>query len=197
MLVYPYAFHTLCTTSEQVGMCLGVAIHDTSQVLGSALSYKETFGDEVAFQVAAVTKLLRNLGLAVAIPALSYIHHTQSSSDGTAQEKDASVKSSTLSGLTTFSKYVPTFLYAFLGMSALRSVGDVYLPAAYLETFTSGMDFIGNDMSKYALGTAMAAVGLSTSASSLQGVGWEPFAVGGAGALAVGGTGFGVAMMMV
>ena len=32
MLAYPYIFNALCTSSEQVGMCLGVAIHDTSQV---------------------------------------------------------------------------------------------------------------------------------------------------------------------
>jgi hypothetical protein len=39
----------------------------------------------------------------------------------------------------------------------------------------------------------MAELVLSTSASSLKGVGWKPFAVGGAGALVVGGTGFTVA----
>ena len=47
--------------------------------------------------------------------------------------------------------------------------------------------------SQILLGTAMAGVGLSTSASSLRGVGWKPFAVGGAGALVVGGTGVTVA----
>ena len=55
MLTFPYLFHSLCLTSEQVGMCLGVSIHDTSQVLGSAMSYKEIYGDEVALKVAAVT----------------------------------------------------------------------------------------------------------------------------------------------
>ena len=198
MLVYPYLFHTLCATSEQAGMCLGVAIHDTSQVLGAALSYKETFADEVAFQVAAVTKLLRNLGLAVAIPFLTYSYHTQQQLQEQAKEVDSKeAPPSTLSGLSTFTKYVPPFLYAFLGMSAFRSIGDVYLAAEHMEGFTTCMDFIGNDMSKYALGTAMAAVGLSTSAASLRGVGLKPFVVGGVGALAVGGTGFAVAMMMV
>ena len=206
MLVYPYVFHEVCTASTQAGMCLGVAIHDTSQVLGAALSYKETFGDEIAFQTAAVTKLLRNLGLAVAIPALTYANHQQqlqskgttTSSDGDENTTNERVSTSTLSGLPTFTKYVPPFLVAFLGMSALRSVGDLALvDTAMAETFTTSMDFIGNDLSKYALGTAMAAVGLSTSAESLRGVGWKPFAVGAAGAMAVGGTGFAVATMMV
>ena len=88
MLAYPYLLHAMGCSSEQVGMILGVAIHDTSQVLGSALSYKETFDDEVAFKVAAVTKLMRNLGLAVAIPLLTYQHHKQA-------EEASSVSSST------------------------------------------------------------------------------------------------------
>jgi uncharacterized integral membrane protein (TIGR00698 family) len=215
MITYPYLFHYLCSSSEQVGMCLGVAIHDTSQVLGSALSYKETFGDEVAFKVAAVTKLMRNLGLAVAIPALTYsyqkevekeqrelLEKKQSTATAANDEttgttnKDSIVKSETLSGLATFQKYIPPFLVAFLGMSALRSGGDLMF-STDVEVYTQAMDFIGNDLSKYALGTAMAGVGLSTSASSLQGVGWKPFAVGGAGALVVGGTGFTVATLLV
>jgi uncharacterized integral membrane protein (TIGR00698 family) len=203
MLVYPhlleYLYHGvgLLTTSEQVGMCLGVAIHDTSQVLGAALSYKETYGDDVVFQTAAVTKLIRNLGLAVAIPALTYVHHKETAAveaDQELQVKGDPAK--TISGLMTFQKYVPTFLVAFIGMSALRTAGDMAL-GGDVGMFSDAMDFIGNDISKAALGTAMAGVGLSTSASSLKGVGWRPFAVGGAGALVVGGTGLAVATMIM
>jgi uncharacterized integral membrane protein (TIGR00698 family) len=246
MLLYPYVFHTLCTSSEQVGMCLGVAIHDTSQVLGSAMSYKETFGDEVALKVAAVTKLTRNLGLAVALPGLTYLHSMErqreastmatpipaaSTSAPSEVESTATtstttttatslLKEQTLSGLVSFQKYVPPFLVAFLAMSSLRSVGDFALVSSVVASeeavggllvasgssssssmaqavFQDSMNFIGNDVSKYALGTAMAGVGLSTSASSLKGVGWKPFAVGAAGALVVGGTGFTVSCFVV
>lgn len=62
--------------------------------------------------------------------------------------------------------------------------------------YKDAVTFIGSDVSKYALGTAMAGVGLSTNAASLKGVGWKPFAVGGAGALVVGGTGFSIASML-
>ena len=190
MLVYPYLFHELCSSSEQVGMCLGVAIHDTSQVLGSAMSYKETFDDETALRVAAVTKLTRNLGLAFTIPALTFAYKV---SDATATE-NVSEKDETMSGLATFQQYVPPFLIAFIAMSAMRSCGDFYdTTSLYHHTMT----FIGDDLSKYALGTAMAGVGLSTSTSSLNGVGWRPFAVGGAGALVVGGTGFFVSTLVV
>ena len=211
MLTYPYLFHWLCdANSQQVGMMLGVAVHDTSQVLGSALSYKETFGnDEVAFQTAAVTKLIRNLGLAIVIPALSYAHHAGSNDKTEVSLTDADEKrsspgkklkpeSETVSGLVTFTKkYVPPFLFAFLGVSTLRSCGDMLLAETAASSFEATMNFIGNDLSKYLLGTAMSAVGLSTAASSLRGVGWKPFAVGGAGAIAVGGTGFVVVSMTV
>jgi uncharacterized membrane protein YadS len=113
-----------------------------------------------------------------------------------AQESNQEPIGDTISGLATFQKYVPNFLIAFVAMSSLRSTGDFFL-GQDAETFQQTMNFIGNDLSKYALGTAMAAVGLSTSASSLKGVGWKPFAVGASGALVVGGTGFAVASMVV
>jgi uncharacterized integral membrane protein (TIGR00698 family) len=194
MLVYPYVFHALCSSSEQVGMCLGVAIHDTSQVLGSAMSYKETFDDEVALKVAAITKLTRNLGLAFAIPGLTYLHAMEEKKE--MSDADKPVIGGTISGLNTFQKYVPTFLLAFIGMASLRSTGDFILGSDF-EAYNATMDFVGNDVSKYALGTAMAGVGLSTSASSLKGVGWKPFAVGASGALVVGGTGFTIASLLV
>ena len=214
MLCYPMLFHNLCPTPEQAGICLGVSIHDTSQVLGSAMSYKEMYGEEMALKAAAVTKLTRNLGLALAIPGLSYMH---ASSFKATNEKDSDAlkddaKEETMSGLVSFQKYVPPFLIAFLGMSTIRSLGDyafaneVVTAATDMSNTTSSspqqifqqtMDFLGNDASKYALGSAMAGVGLSTSLDSLKGVGWRPFAVGGSGALVVGGTGFMVSSLIM
>ncbi len=202
MLAYPYLFNVLCTSSEQVGICLGVGIHDTSQVLGSAMAYKETFDDDVVLKVAAITKLTRNLGLAFAIPGLTYVHAMEQQKLSEVSGVEGLKKSApyllgeSISGLNTFQKFVPPFLVAFVGMSCLRSTGD-YMLGQDVEVFQHAMNFVGNDLSKYALGTAMAGVGLSTSASSLKGVGWKPFAVGGAGALVVGGTGFAVASMVV
>jgi len=40
----------------------------SSQVLGSALSYAQMFGEEAVVKIAAVTKLTRNLFLALVIP---------------------------------------------------------------------------------------------------------------------------------
>ena len=153
----------------------------------------------MALKVAAITKLTRNLGLAVAIPGLTYLHAKEKQQQQEQQLDDKTkpmVIGDSISGLNTFQKYVPTFLIAFIGMASLRSTGD-FLLGSDVEVYKAAMDFIGNDVSKYALGTAMAGVGLSTSASSLKGVGWKPFAVGGSGALVVGGTGFAIASLVV
>ena len=60
------------------------------------------------------------------------------------------------------------------------------LPELNYHQLTNG---VGSQASTYLLGTAMAGIGLSTSAESLKGVGYKPFIVGGSGALVVGGTG--------
>ncbi len=68
-------------TSEQIGLFLGTAIHETSQVFGAALTYKEVFSDEVMLKAATVTKLTRNLFLAVVVPLLSFLYLRQSAGE--------------------------------------------------------------------------------------------------------------------
>lgn len=179
MLFYPYIAHDIYLTSCHVGTTLGTGIHDTSQVLGAGACYEQTYGDQEAMKAAAVTKLTRNLGLAACIPYLTYKGNVEEVEEGKDIEKE------TMSGLSTFTKYVPPFLYAFLGVSVLRTGTDFFDMGA-----TQAFDFVGKDCSKYLLGTAMAGVGLSTKKEALQGVGYKPFAVGAAGATVVGGTGY-------
>ena len=71
MLLYPAMAHALSETSEQAGVFLGLAIHDTAQVMGAGLAYERTYGDEEAFKTAAITKLMRNGFLAAALPAMA------------------------------------------------------------------------------------------------------------------------------
>jgi len=187
MLMYPYLAHEICLSSTHVGFTLGTAIHDTSQVLGAAASYGETFQDPEAVKGAAVTKLTRNLGLAACIPYLTYKgNKEEEEGEKEGGEETNKDDESTKFGLQTFTKYVPPFLYGFLGVSLLRTGSDFLA----LENVTSTFDFIGKDCSKYLLGTAMAGVGLSTKKEALEGVGYKPFVLGAAGAGVVGGTGF-------
>lgn len=196
MLCYPVLAHNIFANSTEAGMFLGLAVHDTSQVIGSALSYSALYSDTEVLKVAAVTKLTRNLCLAGVVPALTYM---QAKEDGLLKPADDSKEGlgALQAKLSEAVQYVPGFVVGFIGMSALRSVGDYTLNAqgAALglmdaDQWSAVTSMVGGTVgSHYLLGTAMAAVGLTTSLSLLRGVGVKPFVVGLAGAAAVGTTG--------
>ena len=213
MLTYPVLAHNYLPFefSEQVGLFLGIAIHDTAQVMGAGMTYKEMYGDEVALQWASITKLTRNLFLAAAIPVLVYRNAVaEAAASATASATASAAATAGLGGasglLRNVYKHTPGFVYGFIGMSALRSIGDATSKsssdgAAFggmlsKEQWKAATSCVSNVGSKYLLGTAMAAVGLSTSAAVFKGVGYRPFAVGLAGAGVVGGAGLASAVAM-
>jgi len=181
MLVYPYLAHALLTGSETIGLFLGTAVHDTSQVVGAALTYKQIYADDVVLRTATVTKLTRNIFLAAVIPLLTWMHVR--STHGHAH----AIK-------TSWTQFVPGFVIGFLAMAVVRSVGDATLGssgAAYGLLDVAGWrgltGWVGDFLaSQVFLGTAMAAVGLNTSFRVFKGVGLRPFLVGLAGAVVVG-----------
>lgn len=192
MLVYPYLAHSLLSTSETIGLFLGTAIHDTSQVVGAALTYKQVYADDVVLRVATVTKLTRNIFLAVVIPVLTWMHmRAQATSAGAG-------------GARAMSSFVPGFVIGFVGMAVVRSIGDATLGsfgAAFGLISAESWAAITKDLgdfwaSQVLLGTAMAAVGLNTNFAVFKGVGLKPFAVGMAGALVVGAVGMGMSVLL-
>ena len=195
-------------TTHQVGMFLGLAVHDTSQAIGSALTYGTVYHAEEVVKVTAITKLSRNLLLAAVIPGLTYTtamneKKAAGSADPPSSDK-AETKSSMMPTVTELKKYIPGFVLGFVCMSVLRTAGDVSLDQAglalgILDTYQwkQAVGLVGNQVgSHYLLGTAMAALGLSTSAANLRGVGPKPFLVGLAGAGVVGITGFASTMAL-
>lgn len=193
MLFYPYLAHSILNTSETIGLFLGTAVHDTSQVVGAALTYKQVFGDDVVLRVATVTKLTRNIFLAAVIPILTWMH------------RRAQVMQAGASGAGAVStSLVPGFVVGFLLMALLRTIGDATLGstgAAFgllsAETWASLTKDLGDFWaSQVLLGTAMAAVGLNTNFAVFKGVGLKPFAVGMAGALVVGAVGMTLAILL-
>ncbi len=194
MLTYPYLAHAWLSRSETIGLFLGTAVHDTSQVVGAALTYRQMYSDDVVLQVATVTKLTRNLFLAAVIPLLTWMH-LRGDRGGAPHAGKTPIYWSTL---------VPAFVLGFLAMALVRTFGDGMLASGRLayglwdavewSAFTTRIgDFWG---SRVLLGTAMAAVGLNTSFSVLRGVGLKPFAVGFAGALVVGAVGLMMATVL-
>ncbi|MBM3781591.1 MAG: putative sulfate exporter family transporter [Acidobacteria bacterium] len=186
MLTYPYLAHALLTHSETIGLFLGTSVHDTSQVMGAALTYRQVYGDEVVLRTATVTKLTRNLFLAGVIPLLSWWHARESGPRQGAAEDG--------SGRAHWTRHIPGFVVGFLLMAVVRSVGDYSLGAtgAALGAFDAAgwsraTALVGDVWaSRWLLGTAMAAVGLNTNLAVFRGVGLRPFIVGLMGALVVG-----------
>jgi uncharacterized integral membrane protein (TIGR00698 family) len=192
MLVYPYVAHALLSRSETVGLFLGTAIHDTSQVVGASLTYRQMFADDVVLRVATVTKLTRNLCLAAVIPLLTWLHLRAADNRTGTKRKQPGWKT-----------LIPAFVIGFVAMAIVRTIGDATLQSAgaayglWTASSWSALTAQVGDFwaSRVFLGTAMAAVGLNTSFSVFQGVGARPFVVGFTGALVVGAVGMAMAVV--
>lgn len=119
MLVYPYIANHLFQYSEQVGIFLGLSIHDTSQVMAAALTYKEVFDDELAMKTAAITKLTRNLFLAAVIPALAW--HSLRNGYGHMDFRKDNNSTGSIKFMNLFKKCFPLFVIGFIAMGCIRS----------------------------------------------------------------------------
>ena len=170
LFTYPWIAHHLFGASPMIaGIFLGTSIHDTSQVAGASLMYSEAFNAPLALQAATVTKLLRNMSMALLIPLIAARYRTGGARVGAAQVKSA----------------IPGFVFAFLGAIVLRTLGDVFLPAGAAGGWTWFLD-ASSTVSMWALSAALAGIGLSTDLAKLRGLGLKPLAVGLVAALAVG-----------
>jgi uncharacterized membrane protein YadS len=152
-----------------------------SQVLGAALGYKEIFGDELAFQMATITKLTRNVFLVAVVPVLGYLYARRQGFERTR---------------VRLSCLFPLFVLGFLGMALVRSLGEAGLAstgqALWLfgsSTWKTMMVSAGERWSYYLLGTALAAVGLNTNLKTFRGLGLNPFILGALVAVLVAGLG--------
>jgi len=191
MIAYPHVAARLFPAgdSQSIGLFLGLAVHDTAQVMGCAASYAEQYSDAVVVGAAAVAKLTRNVFLAAVVPLMA-VRHNAASSGGFSPKALAAA--------------VPTFVLGFLAMAALRTVGDWQLGGGgkalgVLEAkeWKAGADWLGSQLgTKLLLGTGLAAVGLSVDLKAFRGAGVAPFAVGALGASIVGGVGLATALLV-
>lgn len=190
MILYPWLAHAVFQAkSVGAGMFLGTSIHDTSQVVGAALAYRQMFADELAFKAATVTKLTRNLFIVGIVPLLGWM----AAREGTA----AGGTGVRVRGL------VPGFVLGFLAMAILRTIGDstaastgaafgVLDPASW-ESLTL---VLGSTAAGWLLTIAMASVGLSTRFSMFRQLGLRPLWVGAIVALGVGALGMILALLL-
>ena len=177
LLVYPFVAHSLFGGDAlQVGLFLGTAIHDTAQVAGAGLLYGQQFDAPEVLDIATVTKLVRNVFMILVIPAMALMHRRNES------ENTSKIKIS-------FRDMIPFFVLGFIGMSLLRTLGDMgAAPFGGLLSTAGWQLAIANTstLSTWCLTIAMAAVGLGTQLSRLRGLGLRPLVAGLVAALVVG-----------
>ena len=163
MLIYPY-FANIYFNGDPlfVGLFLGTAIHETSQVAAAGLIYDQQFNSPETLNVATVTKLIRNTFLVIMIPLFAFLYNRNKT------------KTKNYSLLDIF----PYFILGFIGMIIFRNIGDLmFLTENSQQIWQSSVSNI-KDLAKIFLSMAMAAVGLSTNLKDLRSMGFKPFIVG-------------------
>ena len=180
MLFYPWvAGHFLAASAVHAGIFLGTAIHDTSQVIGAALIYSQQAAAPAALAAASVAKLLRNLSIAVLIPAAAWLmrRHADDSAEQQASPAPAGATAAARPPL------VPLFVLAFMGFILIRTAGDALLSSTWWQALVN----TGYTASDLFLTCGMTAVGLSVSVTEMWRIGWRPLAAGLVVATLVGG----------
>jgi uncharacterized integral membrane protein (TIGR00698 family) len=163
MLIYPY-FANIYFNGDPlfVGLFLGTAIHETSQVAAAGLIYDQQFNSPETLNIATVTKLIRNTFLVIMIPLFAFLYNRN-----TTKNKNYSL-------LDIF----PYFVLGFIGMIIFRNVGDQIFLNENMQQIWQTSILIIKDSAKIFLSMAMAAVGLSTNLKDIKSMGYKPFIVG-------------------
>jgi uncharacterized membrane protein YadS len=184
-LVYPYLAEMIFAgQAMQVGMFLGTSVHETAQVVGAGQIYADIFSQPKALDVATITKLVRNVFMAGVIPFMAF-YYARKAQDGNFKGEK-----------TSFIKLFPVFIFGFLTMAILRSIGDAGINTGgqafgILEkTVWSDMIVFIKNWAEIFLVVALAGVGLSTNFHSFKVLGIKPFLVGLCASAVVGGISF-------
>jgi uncharacterized integral membrane protein (TIGR00698 family) len=177
LFLYPFLAHFLFADSPAMaGVFLGTAIHDTAQVAGAGMMYKEQFTAPAALEAATVTKLVRNLCMAGVIPLIGALYHVSAGAEGSRKR-------------STLGQMVPLFVLGFLGAVIVSSLGDLGESAFGVISRSRWKEFLtnANELASWCLTVAMASVGLGTGLERIKRLGARPFCVGLLAALLVGG----------
>ena len=113
VFTYPFFVEWFFTSEISKGLFLGVGIHDTSQVLAASLIHFDINENFIVLETATLTKLIRNLFLALLIPYLAI--KVQSNSLGQTGL------------LKQISNNIPSFVYGFIFFIFIRTIGDQIL----------------------------------------------------------------------
>jgi uncharacterized membrane protein YadS len=146
--------------------------------------YLQQYETSTALDTATVTKLVRNLFRLAVIPLMAVLYNR-----GDVRERAAGAK---------LSQLVPLFVFGFIAMTTLRTIGDLGDQPFGLLSQTTWDSWVSTASSAatWCLAIAMASVGLGTSFSKLSKLGLRPLAVGLIAAVLVGGVSFGLIRLL-
>jgi uncharacterized integral membrane protein (TIGR00698 family) len=161
VFLYPAIGRAFAVPQPSFGLWAGVAVHDTSQVIATSAAY----GPQ-ALDVATVVKLIRN---ALMAPLLFLIAAAWAARHTQADEAVGSARRGIV-------RAVPLFVFGFLALAALRTIGIIDAEQA------AALDVIARQL----ILVALAAVGMSIHVGELRETSWRPLAVGFVVALAIG-----------
>lgn len=188
MLLYPVLGVALALPPEVYGTWCGLGIHATPQVIAAGFAYP--VDGQTAGEIATIAKLVRIslLGPAVFLIGIWYANQ---------RRKEAVYVGKPVQ----YSKLVPGFVFAFMGIALLRTLG--FLPEITLhltDRFPLGAGDRTIDVAatmsltgRWIMTAAMAGVGLSTAFQTMKAGGVKPLMLGVALGVLLGGLGLFVA----
>jgi uncharacterized integral membrane protein (TIGR00698 family) len=145
-IFYPIIGHLLGLSQQAFGIWAGTAVHDTSSAVAVGYSYGDISGE-----VATTVKLARTLFLIPVMFLLPFMLRDEASA-----------------GAVSLKKAFPWFIFLFLGVSILHTIGVI--PVFVEETL--------NSLSKFMIIMVMAAVGLGVRLKDLSQLGFKPLLTG-------------------
>jgi len=161
VFTYPFFVEWFFSSEVSKGLFLGVGIHDTSQVLAASLIHFDINRNSVVLETATLTKLIRNLFLALLIPYLAI-----------------KVQSKTLDQRTILKQVtinIPLFVYGFLFFILLRTVGDQILTSSPIW---EQLLHWNHQLVSTLFGLALIALGLSIKIKELKSLSYSSILIG-------------------
>ncbi len=168
VIIYPIIGQTLGMSNTAFGLWAGTAVNDTSQVVAVGAAHSPN-----ALNVATIVKLMRNTIMAPLIILIGLLLNNKNTSG------EAWPSTVPRGGIL-----VPWFVIGFITMSLVRTVGisagilpqDINHPGV-LQSAASILKAF-DEMAKFAILTALAAVGLGTQLQVVLRIGLKPFTLG-------------------
>ena len=164
VLVYPFFIEWYFISDLAKGIVLGVGIHDTSQVLAAAMVHSDLYQNDKVIEIATITKLLRNLFLALIIPSLVIFKNRieRNTSKG-------------LSVLRNIKNSIPLFVVGFIFLIFIRTTVDTY----YINSVTwINILLVLENVITILFGLALTALGASINLRKIFSQGYIPIVIG-------------------